>query len=125
MLNRAKYTYMRFRVKGEVRIDPATGAPELNANGEPKRALTTISLSPTLVIEACKVLGSMASVGQFVRKVSDGYDPKNRVSKNRSVHVAKALQELVDRRGVSTGQNTTSLGSAPVSAPALAAAAVA
>ena len=104
LLNRTKYDYMRFRVKG--------------VGG----TLTTVSLKPAVVIEACKVFGSMAAVGQFVRKASATYDPANRVAKNRSAHVARALRMEMANPGQGTLESLARASQGAIAPPAMAAA---
>src|SRR5688572_27404656 len=71
------YIYKRFRVR---RADGVS---------------TTVSVDPTLVIRACKKLGSLSAVSQVVRKTALTYEEGKAAAKNRSMHVARSLEALL------------------------------
>lgn len=73
----AQYVYKRFRVK--------------RSDGGP----TTVSLDPGLVMQACRAIGSLSTVGKIVRKAASTYDPLTSSAKNRSDHVARILEALL------------------------------
>jgi hypothetical protein len=73
------YSYARFRVR--------------TANGES----TTVSVKPTLVVQAIKTLGSLATVRRVVREAATAYQAATPEAKTRSAHVSLTLQQIVDR----------------------------
>jgi hypothetical protein len=73
------YTYARFRVR--------------SAEGES----TTVSVKPTLVVQAIKALGSLATVRRVVREAAVTYQGNSPLGKTRSGYVALTLQQIVDR----------------------------
>lgn len=77
------YIYKRFRVK---RADGGS---------------TTVSIDPALVVQACKVLGSLATVGRVVREAAAKFVPSEpNGAKNRSAHVTRTLQAIVEGKGL-------------------------
>jgi len=78
------YSYARFRVR--------------TANGES----TTVSVKPTLVVQAIRALGSLATVRRVVREAAVTYQAASPDAKTRSAHVSLTLQQLVERDSKST-----------------------
>jgi hypothetical protein len=76
---RPTYSYARFRVR--------------TAEGES----TTVSVKPTLVVQAIRTLGSLATVRGVVRAAAITYQTSSPDAKSRSAYVALTLQQIVDR----------------------------
>lgn len=69
------YVYKRFRVK---RADGGS---------------TTVSVDPALVVQACKVLGSLSEVSRIVREAAVKFvKGEDGAAKNRSAHVTVTLK---------------------------------
>ena len=76
--DKAIYVYKRFRVR---RADGGS---------------TTVSVDPTLVIRACRILGSLSTVSRVVREAASTYNEAESPARNRSEHAARTLEAVLN-----------------------------